>query len=542
MLRSLSPSSTPSVSTMPTVSQRPTKVPSAVPTGFLFLSARPSEHPSVTSLPSISPSQSLAPSPEASKEDRLRVWDQFAQSIFGVRDGDRSGHSISLSKEGNCLAIGSPNSSLSENRAGNVLVYGKTSDGQWDQRGDILTGFISNARFGTSVDLSDSCQTLAVGAILQSNSSGVRTGSVQIYRFVAIDENSGVWEQKGQSLFGLNFNDQTGQGVSLSSDGNRVVVSSPFAEDSQNGLTNNGRVQVYEFVEDANKFAPVGEALHGSASHDFFGFGAALSSMGDIVVISSKGADALTFANNGRVQAFRYTEGEWKQLGQTIDGKEQDDQFGYSVSLSSDGLTMAVGSPFYDDDGNSVDTGLVQVFRFFNDTWVQLGENIIGYNSNALSGWSIAMSSNGEVLAIGSQSNNGIDTGRDTGHVRVFEFVNDQWSQLGDNFKGDGPSDLFGYDVSLSGDGKMLAIGGPNGGGSGVVKTFEVVEVHYPSAAPSNVPSNIPSISASPTLRPSMQPSRSLMPSSKPSAVPSSAPSRSPSGQPSMVPSDQVRF
>lgn len=507
---------------MPTVSQRPTKVPSAVPTGIPSLSARPSEHPSITSLPSTSPSQSLAPSPEASKEDKLRVWAQFGQSIFGVRDGDRSGHSISLSNEGNCLAIGSPNSGLSENRAGNVLVFEKTLGGQWDRRGDILTGVISNARFGTSVDLSDSCQTLAVGAILQNDGNGVRTGSVQVYQFVEIDENSGVWVQKGQSLFGLNFNDQTGQSVSLSSDGNRVVVSSPFAEDLSNGLTNNGRVQVYEFLENTNTFVPVGEALHGNASEDFFGFGAALSSMGDIVVISSKGADSLTLANNGRVQAFRYTEGEWKQLGQAINGKEQDDQFGYSVSLSSDGLTMAVGSPFYDDGGNSVDTGLVQVYRFSNEAWAQLGENILGYNSNALSGWSTSLSSNGEVLAIGNLSNNGIDTGRDTGHVRVFEFVNEQWRQLGDNFKGDGPSDLFGYDVSLSGDGTMLAIGGPNGGGSGVVKSFELVEIHYPSAAPSNLPTSVPSISASPMLRPSMQPSRSLTPSSKLSSVPSS--------------------
>jgi len=527
---------------MPTVSQRPTKVPSAVPTSIPSLSARPSEQPSATLLPSIVPSQSLAPSPEASKDDKLRVWSQFGQSIFGVRDGDRSGHSISLSNEGNCLAIGSPNSALSENRAGNVLVFEKTLGGQWDRRGNILTGVISEARFGTSVDLSDSCQTLAVGAILQYDSNTIRTGSVQIYRFVEVDENNGLWEQKGQSLFGSNFSDQTGQSVSLSSDGNRVVVSSPFADDLSNDLNNNGKVQVYEFSENANTFVLVGEALQGNTSEDFFGFGAALSSMGDIVVISSKGADSLTLVNNGRVQAFRYTGGKWKQMGQAIDGKEQDDQFGYSISLSSDGLTMAVGSPFYDDGGNSVNTGLVQVFRFSNEAWAQLGENILGYNSNALSGWSTDLSSNGEVLAIGSQSNNGIDTGRDTGHVRVFEFVNGQWRQVGDNFKGDGPSDLFGYDVSLSGDGTLLAVGGPYGGGSGVVKSFELVEISYPSAAPSNLPTNVPSISASPTLRPSMQPSRSLMPSSKPSAVPSLVPSSSPSGQPSMVPSDRVSF
>ena len=50
----------------------------------------------------------------------------------------------------------------------------------------------------------------------------------------------------------------------------------------------------------------------------------------------------------------------WQQLGQGIYGEQPGDQSGFSVSLSSDGTTFAVGA--LDNDGNGTSSGNVRVY------------------------------------------------------------------------------------------------------------------------------------------------------------------------------------
>lgn len=51
----------------------------------------------------------------------------------------------------------------------------------------------------------------------------------------------------------------------------------------------------------------------------------------------------------------------WVQVGDDIDGAAIHDHSGYSVSLSSDGKAVAIGSPYADDNGYTA--GHVRVFR-----------------------------------------------------------------------------------------------------------------------------------------------------------------------------------
>ena len=41
---------------------------------------------------------------------------------------------------------------------------------------------------------------------------------------------------------------------------------------------------------------------------------------------------------------YQYSSGSWTKLGSDIDGESADDQSGYSVSLSSDGTIVAIGA------------------------------------------------------------------------------------------------------------------------------------------------------------------------------------------------------
>lgn len=46
--------------------------------------------------------------------------------------------------------------------------------------------------------------------------------------------------------------------------------------------------------------------------------------------------------------------------------------------------------------------------------------------------------------------------------MRVFKLENTDWTQLGNGIDGVGSDALSGWSVSLSGDGKILAVGAPS--------------------------------------------------------------------------------
>lgn len=511
-----SPSSPPTDSALPSTSPLPTSNP-------------PTSEPTLTVAPTHGPSISLSPSSASDRVLNLDYWSQVGDSIYGKRNGDRSGFSISLSNDGGCIVIGSPNSDLAETDSGDVRVFQKSDDGKWQQLGDILTGSNSNARFGTSVDISESCQTIVVGAILQFNDGGLRTGACGIYRLI-----EGRWRRIGQEIFGDMFGDRTGQSVALSADGNIVAVSSAFSDDTSKNIKDSGKVQLYKYSDPEDQLIQIGQDLKGNSTGDYFGFSLALSNSGDTVVIGVKGADTNgPNAENGKVQVFRLFNNQWLQIGQDLEGGNQNDQYGYSVSISADGNNIAIGAPFHDEDEGGVNAGLVQVFRFIESQWMQVGDDILGDDTESLSGWSLALSGDGTVIAIGSITDDAI-SGSDTGLVRVFKSIDQKWVQVGEGLNGDEAMDFFGYDVSLSDDGKNVAASGIDGGGSGVVKIFELLSMQYPSCLPSSSPSQSPSTTGIPSSIPSANPSESGNPTTSPSLMPSLIQSNIPSFEPTL--------
>ena len=102
-----------------------------------------------------------------------------------------------------------------------------------------------------------------------------------------------------------------------------------------------------------------------------------------------------------------------------IDGEAPGDWSGGSVSLSSDGSTVAIGAPGNDGNGTE-NAGHVRIYRWTDGTsWVQLGMDIDGEAANDYSGY-IALSSDGSTVAIGAFENEG--NGNNAGHVRVFKI------------------------------------------------------------------------------------------------------------------------
>jgi len=90
-----------------------------------------------------------------------------------------------------------------------------------------------------------------------------------------------------------------------------------------------------------------------------------------------------------------------------------------AVSLSDDAKTLTVGVPYANgEDGD--DTGHVRIYRTDDSEsgWTKIGEDIEGEADGDTSVYSVSLSGDGKTVAIGSIYNG--DNGTDSGHVRVF--------------------------------------------------------------------------------------------------------------------------
>ena len=107
------------------------------------------------------------------------------------------------------------------------------------------------------------------------------------------------------------------------------------------------------------------------------------------------------YANNaGHVRIYEYSSGSWTQLGADIDGEAADDNSGAAVSLSSDGTRVAIGAAGNDGNGNVA--GHVRIYEYSSGSWTQLGADIDGEATGDQSGWSVSLSSDGTTVAIGA--------------------------------------------------------------------------------------------------------------------------------------------
>ena len=158
---------------------------------------------------------------------------------------------------------------------------------------------------------------------------------------------------------------------------------------------------------------------------------------------------------------------DFSQMGSDIDGEAASDYSGKSLSLSSDGTILAIGADGNDGNGNSAGHVRVYEWNSGSSSWVQKGSDIDGAAAGDGSGRSVSLSSDGSVVAIGAPTND--DNGNDAGHVRVYEWNSgsSSWVQKGSDIDGEAANDISGISVSLSSDGTIVAIGARNNDGNG---------------------------------------------------------------------------
>ena len=404
----------------------------------------------------------------------LRSGTEWAQQAYikasntGADDG--FGTALSLSGDGNTLAVGAPYEDSADvsiggdqtddtaPSAGAVYVFLRSGN-TWTQEAYIkasTTG--AGDEFGQSIALSDDSNTLAVGAPQEDSASdGVDNGTPGESDNSAIDSGAayvftrsfGVWSQEAWvKASNTGAGDAFGSSISLSEDGNTLAagayleasaatgVNNTIPGQGDNSATESGAVYVYTRTGTAWTPHSYIKASNTEAS-DWFGYRTVLSDSGTTLAVSapnegsaSTGINSTTpgqadnsAAAAGATYIFYFSGSTWGQQAYIkAPNTEANDEFGHALDLSSDGSMLAVGGWLEDSaslgvggsylDNSALNAGAAFVFLRASGIWVYKSYIKAG-NAEAGDrfGSAVALSADGNTLAGSAQNEDSGDTG-----------------------------------------------------------------------------------------------------------------------------------
>ncbi len=206
-------------------------------------------------------------------------WIQMGGDIDGEAAYDFSGASVSLSSDGSRVAIGAyRNNGIT----GHVRIYEYSSvSSSWIQMGGDIDGEAAYDFSGASVSLSSNGSRVAIGAN-GNDGSGSNAGHVRVYEYSSV---SSSWIQMGGDIDGEATNDASGRSVSLSSNGGRVAIGAIRNDDSGSDA---GHVRLYEYSSVSSSWIQMGGDIDGEATGDESGNSVSLSSDGSRVAIGAE--------------------------------------------------------------------------------------------------------------------------------------------------------------------------------------------------------------------------------------------------------------
>ena len=403
------------------------------------------------------------------------------------------------------------NGDQSDNSAGSsgaayVFVRSGTS---WSQQAYIKASNTANAdQFGISLSLSGDGNTLAVGANAEdSNATGINgdqsdnSASSSGAAYVYVRSGTSWSQQAYIKASNAEANDFFGQSLSLSADGNTLAVGANGEASNATGIngdqSDNSVIPAgaaYVFVRSGTSWSQQAYIkASNTGTSDQFGGSLSLSGDGNTLVVGASGEDSNATGINGDQSnnsasdagaAYVYVRSgtSWSQQAYVKAGNaEAGDSFGRSLSLSVAGNTLAVGATSEDSNATGINgdesdnsafvAGAVYVYTRSGITWSQQAY-VKASNTEAIDrfGTAVSLSADGNTLAVGANVEDSNATGINgdqsdnsasgSGAAYVFVRSGAMWSQQAyAKASNTGGDDQFGRAVGLSADGNTLAVG-----------------------------------------------------------------------------------
>lgn len=399
-----------------------------------------------------------------------------------------AGHCVANSEDGKTIIISAPYYSPEGSeglRHGRVVAYkfDELRDA-WDKIGDDIIGDAGD-NLGWSLGITEDGESIIVGAPGNDN-NGRGSGMAKVY---VLDKATGEekWIQKGQTMYGSQAFDEFGYSVDIKDGGQVIAVGSPGEDLSDGSLGEVGAVRVYKWTS-SSKWAVISGVIEGTDASGRFGESLSLSQVGNLAI-------GAPYAQNsaGAVTMVRYnaTDATWQRTGPIQRNTEikEGDLFGYAVSVSFDGSTVAIGAPRHKGNDNNLlkRSGAVTVHKYDQgkNEWSQIGNEIVGDSGGDEAGTSVHMSDSGEEVAIGSPYSGGANA-PESGHISVFSYDSSLgWRQMDIDIYGKSSYNHLGKSVALSGNGQQVMGGAPT---EGYATVYQLAETAPPTSSPTAAP------------------------------------------------------
>ena len=363
---------------------------------------------------------------------RFYAFSNYNQEVTNVQFFERGGNF------GNSLAVNSGNivvvgANYSDLGTGAAFVYKNI-----DRSGYFLKNIIyeSNTNLlGTSISVSENEKVILAGMPYHNNLNGgvlILTGDGNFYQ-----KNSLI---SGDNALFPNNVGYFGQSVSLNKSGSVGLIGSPGS--------NNSSGQVFILTGTGTNWA-TGARLTGDVGQDQFGYSVAINDYGNIGLVGAIGDNIFT----GSASFITGNENNWIKVGLKFTGESLSSQFGFSVALNSSGSIAVIGAPFHTETVAS--NGAVYIVTGDNFNW-QKSKKILGNSEDYGFGWSVDINKQGNIIAVGAPRN----VFSNAGTAYIFTGSGIDWVQT-DIFTGEQAGDEFGYSLSLSPSGDLIAIGAP---------------------------------------------------------------------------------
>jgi hypothetical protein len=352
---------------------------------------------------------------------------------------------------------------------------------------------------------------LVCATVLVSVSAGAQPGLQPALRQVGYlkASNPGMFDHFGE---GGALDGHTGHGIAVSGDGSTIVVGAQHEGSGARGINGNqtddsayNAGAAYVFVRNGTNWTQQAYLKASNAgSGDHFGNAVAISADGNTIAVAAYWESSAARGVNGNqnddsipqagaAYVFTRSGSAWSQQAYIKasntgtagvgDTPGDGDQFGFSLALSDDGNTLAVGATSEDSNANGINgnqaddsassAGAVYVFSRTGTTWTQ--QAYVKSDSPPMStggdqfGYSVALNGDGNTLAVGVYDEGGsartingpIDAMRNgSGAAYVFARAGGTWSRQAyiKTWNAEG-GDSWGVSVALSDDGNTLAVG-----------------------------------------------------------------------------------
>jgi len=386
------------------------------------------------------------------------VWTQ-QQYLKASNTGyvDQFGFSVDISDDGNTVIVGSRiedsnatgvggnQADNSATDAGAAYVFSRSS-GVWTQQAYLKA---SNTGaydwFGYAVAISGDGNTAAVGAHREDGSgTGINptnneaaTDAGAAYVFT---RSGGVWSPQATIKAGnTGVGDWFGYSIALSTDGNTLAVSAVYEDGSSTGVNNasseaaTNAGAAYVFIRSSGVWTQQAYVKASNTGvNDFFGISLDLSGSGDRLVVGTTVEDGSGLninptdnnaaADAGAAYIFARSSGVWAQQAYVkANNTGAYDYFGFSVSMSSDGLSVVVGGVLEDgnvtclngaDNNAATDAGAAYQYTYNGSVWAFANKFKSGnIDVSDYFGYSVSQNATGTSIAIAATNEDGSGTG-----------------------------------------------------------------------------------------------------------------------------------